>query len=210
MNMASAGGAALEQLLAHIQEELAHECAQIELRAQQLVRHILRDARREARQRVSAALVARRQDLELRCTRESAGVDTKLRRQRQRKARAVIDDGWPLLEAELARCWQSSENRVRWAGAALRLAQSRLIGGPWEVRHPQDWPESERIAALRAADIGNVELHWHADARVDAGLRIEAGGACIDSSRSGLLARREEVEGLLLAAIEDAASERTR
>lgn len=198
------GDGALDELLRHIREELTRECRQIEVRAQQMARGILREARREARQRVGKALAARRKDVRAHLVQERAAVETRLRRQRQKMSRKALDENWPALEMMLLERWGSMEARRAWAQAALRQARAQLVSEHWRVVHPASWSADERSVALTSIDADGLQLQWQADPELKAGLRIEAQGASIDATSSGLLARRDEIEGLVLAAIDAA------
>ncbi|MDE2148459.1 MAG: hypothetical protein KGJ55_01245 [Gammaproteobacteria bacterium] len=196
---------ALAGLLTHIREEVARECAEIENRTEAQIRDILRDARRQARQRVVRALAAQRAELDSRCASERAAVETRLRRRHQQLSRQALDQGWGLLHAELIRRWQSAPERQEWAQAALRSAQSRLVARCWRVHCPPDWPIAQRQAASAAIGTEAVKLQWQDDPAMACGLRIAADGACVDATPAGLLAQRDRIEGRLLAAIEAAA-----
>ena len=70
------------------------------------------------------------------------------------------------------------------------------------MRHPAG-ADAARAKALREALAAHqvADAALHADAGIDAGLVIEAGGARLDGTPAALLAIRAEVEAALLAEI---------
>lgn len=206
MNEDGASRHALQELLAHIRNESARECAEIRTRTEQEVRSLLRDAQRQARARVTRALAAERAASEARCIRENGISAMRVRRQHQQLERQALDRGWALLCNELTRRWQDPAARRAWVDGALTTAQRRLVARSWRVHHPELLDVAARrqaAAAVQALDAA-IAIEWVADAALTEGVRIEAEGACVDATSCGLLAQRGQVEGLLLAAIEAA------
>ncbi len=200
------GRQALDELLAHVDAESARECAAIQDEAASVARDLLADARHQARRRVGVALAAERAEWKAHCVRERAAAETRVRTQRQVLARRAMEQGWRILESELVRRWQIPEGRRRWACAALRTARAFFMARSWQAYHPPQWTQSEREVVFAEAIGGDdVVVEWHEDAALVSGLRIEADGAQLDATPAGLTARREQVEGRLLAAIGESA-----
>ena len=88
--------------------------------------------------------------------------------------------------------------RRAWIDALLRMAAASLLDSSWTIEHPTDWPQAEQHA-LRSR-VGEVSVSFAPQAGMAAGLRICAGGACVDGSVDGLLKDRAYIESLLLAA----------
>jgi hypothetical protein len=71
------------------------------------------------------------------------------------------------------------------------------------VTHGADWPPAERDAlAAQVQGWGGAAPRFVADARIDAGLRIAAGGNVVDATLAGLLADRDEIGGRLIGELE--------
>ena len=85
--------------------------------------------------------------------------------------------------------------------------RARAPGGSseWCVTHPPDWPADEqRSLARRLQASGGAAPRFVADARLRAGLRINAGGNIIDGTLDGLVAERTDFEARLLRRLEAA------
>lgn len=191
----------LQALLDHIRSESERECGEITQRADAEVRRLLRAARHDAREHVRHALAAQRGEAEAQCTAARAAADTRLRRRRQQLARRTLDQAWPLLEQALIARWRDPQARALWVRAALDTAGRRLPGRHWSVAHPSDWRIEEGETLLRDP-AREVDARWQPDAALSAGLRIESDGAFVDASLQGLLVRRAQIEGWLLAQLD--------
>ena len=156
----------------------------------------------ERRRRETAVLEARQR------------LDTAARRQVQRRYQQFLDLAWPALHRELAARWTLPEARAEWCELLVEEANRMLGGGDWIVEHPDSatgaWSQDDqRRLELRLGAHGIAAVEFRPDARIDAGLRIRRGGACLDGTIVGLLTRRTAVEGRLLAHWETVASTAT-
>ena len=91
--------------------------------------------------------------------------------------------------------------RRLWVDAVVASALARAAARAVAHRADPDWPAAERQALVaRLAPDLDAAPSFNADAGIDAGLRIAAGGNVVDGSLAGLLEDRAEV-GAQLAAI---------
>jgi vacuolar-type H+-ATPase subunit E/Vma4 len=160
----------------------------------------LRAARRAARQRVHEAIAELRAEVDAGITRVRAGDQARARRLELEKARQVLAAGRDCLDQALRKRWQADDSRKAWVSSLLEQASSLLPAGAWQVEHAAGWPEEERqdFAAVAAEAAGEAPRLSARD-DVAAGLRIGIGGASLDGTLEGLLARGSELEARLLA-----------
>lgn len=178
----------------------ASEIEKILDRAYATARERVRAARRDARQRVHEAVGELRSEMDTALTRIRAGDEARMRRHELGMARLVLAEGHEVLARSVRARWQDPPLRDAWVSSLLEQATAVLPAGEWEVEHAADWPDDEReafSARVREATGQTPKL----DARDDiaAGLRIGIGGASLDATLDGLLARGEELEARLLA-----------
>lgn len=160
----------------------------------------LRAARRAARERVHEAIAELRAEVDAGITRVRAGDQARARRLELEKARLVLAAGRDCLEEALRKRWQADDSRKAWVSSLLEQAASLLPAGAWQVEHAPGWPEEEREDfAARAAEAAGEAPRLSARDDVAAGLRIGTGGASLDGTLEGLLARGSELEARLLA-----------
>ena len=171
-----------------------------------------RQSRRAARARVHDAVAEERRRREQAILEARQRLDTEARRQVQQHYRHLLDQAWPELNRQLEERWSTPAARAEWCALLLDEAGLMFGGDGWIVEHPDPgstaWTRDDRERlekALAARDITAVE--FRPDAGFDAGLRILRGGACLDGTIAGLLARRSAVEGRLIALWEAAVSE---
>ena len=105
------------------------------------------------------------------------------------------------LEKELRRRWSQAGSRRSWIEATLVRALSRLPPGPWTVRHPPDWPETERAEFHRdlSSRGDRKPVEFQSDESILAGIEISSGRTSLDATVQGLLADTQAVEAELLA-----------
>lgn len=187
------------------------ECRTVLKAAKEEAATILQIARRTARQRVHAAIVAIRQEAQQRLTEAEAARHT---RERMRSDEATVEflrRTCPhLADAVLAR-WRDAAAREDWVRAAARVAAARLITKQWTVFHPPGFTDENRHCFLDAAGsggdlaneaaLGETTIAFELDTKLSAGIRVQAPGAVIDTTPEALLANRAITEGLLLAEI---------
>ena len=155
----------------------------------------VREAYAEQRTRVANALAAAQAELQ-----------TRRRLHAQRQVEALLGLAWTRLPEALRARWADRTARERWLAHALASARERLPPTAWTLQHGPAWPEDERaaLAAKLEAELGHAPL-FAADPRVDAGLRIAAGGNVVDATLAGLLADRDEIGGRLIGLLEGSA-----
>ena len=200
MNLEQSTRALLDLVEAH----RAARCEELLSAARAEGRVIRNVAYQEARTRLREALAQER----VRAAREialaQAQFNTRVRQHRQREATVLLREGVNRLPVELARRWRDPLARARWAEAILVHAAALLAEGPWEVRHPPDWPVAERERAAQAlAPSLRGAVRFTPDPAIRAGLRVHAGHNVVDGSAAGLLVDRAAIEARLLVHLED-------
>jgi hypothetical protein len=194
---------ALAGLLEVVEADRRQRCAEILGAAEAEASALLGAARIEARHRLRAALKAERARGDAQLAAARARWQAEERRRRQRLAQLSVAAAAGLLAPALKRCWNEESSRRRWIEAALTQAAARLPRRDWRLRHPAGLAEGdlswlrERATALGVAAVG-----CEADSRLDAGIVIAVGDACLDATTAGLLADRAAVDGRLLYCLE--------
>jgi len=191
-----------DALVAEIREEVARERARILADAGREADAIRGRARDKARRQTRRAVDELRESGRGRLAQVSAELETARRQEESAHAREALDAAWPLLRRAIGRRWADDTSAATWIRALVDLAHARLRGARWDVRHPAG-ADAARAKALREALAAHqvADAALHADAGIDAGLVIEAGGARLDGTPAALLAIRAEVEAALLAEI---------
>lgn len=168
------------------------------------VRELLRQARRDARARVRAAIAEERQLHERALADRRAALDTEDRQRVQALLGGLVARAWARLPAALAARWAEPDGAAEWCRAAGAQARAVLPGDTdlfVELDATSDASQQARVlASLAQAGLGRAGVAPVAG--LGAGLRLRAGVACVDASVAGLLAPREQVEAALLADIE--------
>jgi hypothetical protein len=192
-------------LLDLVEAHRAERCKELLAGAEASARAIRKDAWREAKARLHAALTQERERATHEIALAQAQLHTRQRQHRQRAANALLREAANRLPDELARCWRDPRARARWAEAILAHAAALLPDGDWEIRHPSDWPAAERERAVSAlARPPRGAVRFTPDPEIPSGLRIHAGHNVVDGSAAGLLADRAAIEARLLARLEEA------
>lgn len=192
--------ARMHALLDLVERDRAAQCARIEAEATTQDDFVRAQARREARERLHAAVVAERERAAQQIAAAQAELQTARRVHAQRRAEALLVLGWQALPTALQARWDDAASRAAWVGGVLAQARSVLPRtAPWQVQHPSGWAddERERFAAAVVAP-GGPAPHFAAEPALRAGLRIAAAGVVVDAGVDGLLADRDEVGGRLI------------
>ena len=194
--------AQLQHLLDVVEREREKRCHGMIEAAEQQAGEIVRQAYRDARTRAHQDLEELREQIRQRIASAEAQEQTRLRHLRQQADQAFLDAAWQPLQQALLKHWQHGEHRTQWISHLVDTAASMLMDRHWLIEHPPDWPADEGNALQdklrREIDcIPRLEPQ----AGITAGLRISAGGACVDASIEGLLRQRTRIEALLLAEI---------
>lgn len=189
-------------LVEEIASKLDRECAGLLAAAAAEGAELRRRAREKARRQLQRALDDLRQ-LERERTRQlDAELDAERRKNGTAHAQQALAAAWPQLRSALEARWHDDAARQRWIGAQIALAQQRLVGRPWRVRHPATLGVRE-VDALRAllATHGHADAELVADGALVSGLVIESAQAWLDSTPAALCADHSAVEAALLAAL---------
>jgi hypothetical protein len=190
-------------LLRLITDDRDERCRALLADAQKRARALIADAYRRQRPMLHQRIVAERSRAEGLLRAATAERATAERRRGEQADSRFIATAWPRLRAHLIERWADARSRVLWVETALSQALQRLPRGSWTIRHAGGWPEAERSAALARLHAAGVDAPaLHADAEIEAGLVIAAGGGLLDMSVAGLLCDRARIEGRLLALAE--------
>ncbi len=189
-----------EALIAEIRQEVARERARILEEAGREADAIRGRAREKARRQLRRAVDELRESGRGRLAQVAAELETARRHEDSAHAREALDTAWPLLRRAIERRWTDDASASTWIRELVELAHERLRGTRWDVRYPAG-ADAARAKSLRGALAahGIADAALHADAGLDAGLVIEAGGARLDGTPAALIAVRAEVEAALLA-----------
>lgn len=179
--------------------------AEIIDQARQQAQARIRNAFHEARQRVTRAIDEERVRARSLLAVNEARLETHNRQRYQDAVQHMLARARHRLDATLRSRWQDSGQRRQWLEHLLGQALARLPKAHWEIEHPAGWDSGEIDAWLeRVAQHTGTRPVLKADARIAAGLRIQAGGACLDGTLDGLLADERAVQAQLLAQLEAA------
>lgn len=199
-------GEASRALIEHIERVSEERCTEIVADAETAAAEQLDEARREARRRVSEAVTQARSESESAVRAERARAQSRLRQRQHAALDELLERAHEALERSLTERWEDPDRRGIWLTNALALATVRLPEGDWRVEYPSSIEAGEvEDAARRGAPEARVEPV--PDEELSAGARIVSGGAVLDATPTGLLARGEHIQGLLLGALQVDAGE---
>jgi vacuolar-type H+-ATPase subunit E/Vma4 len=196
-------GMQVQSLIDAIRGHREQRCREIVADAGHKAENAVRQARRKLyeRQRRSVQEERERRGHELHVA--ASRIESRARRRTHAHYERILEAAWPKLEAELARRWVGKDSRSAWCEMLVAEAADTLMAGDWLIEHPAAWTDGDRDAVeTMITQRGNTAAEFRADKTIGAGLRIRAGSACLDGTAAGLLASRNEVEALLLAAWE--------
>ncbi|MDH5538765.1 MAG: hypothetical protein OEY03_05105 [Rhizobacter sp.] len=191
-----------DTLVAEIERQVAQRRRELLKVGRAEVAEIRERAREKARRQMRRAIDEMRATQRQRTRQVQAELETAQRRQASQRAIDLLGATLPRLAEALARRWNEPAARARWIDAQIDQARERLVAHDWVVRHPAGWSDAELDAlraALQAHGVAAVELQ--ADAGIEIGLVIDAGGARLDSTPAALLADPGRVASALLAAV---------
>ena len=194
--------AQLQHLLAVVDRRREEHCARIAAEAQTQARQIVKQAWRESRSRAHEDLQELRAQIRQQLASADARQQTRQRQQRQQLEQELINSCWSQLHDALQQLWDDRETRKRWVTDLVLQASNTLLNAHWCIEHPADWPgqECNDLKAMLSNEF-DVFPTFESQTAITAGLRIMAGGACVDGTSSGLLQGRTRVEAMLLARI---------
>jgi hypothetical protein len=188
-----------QALLDLVEQERAAQCGAIVDEARSQAAALLARTRAESRAAVHQALAEERARARAAIAAAQAELHTRQRLHRQRRLEALLALGWQRLPAALRSRWHDAESRSQWTDHALARARAVLPSTGWVIAHGDGWPEEERDALAARLD---AAPRFTLDARIDAGLRIAAGGNVVDATLAGLLTDRDEIGARLIGLLE--------
>jgi F0F1-type ATP synthase membrane subunit b/b' len=202
--------AQMQHLLEVVDRRREEHCARVTEEAQEQARQIVRQARRETRSRAHEDLLELREQIRQQLASADAQRLTRQRQQRQQVEQALINATWPQLHDALQRLWDDQNTRRRWVNDLVLQASNTLLNAHWCIDHPPDWPGQEcNDLKARLRNEFDCFPSFEPQSAVTAGLRITAGGACVDGSIEGLLQGRTRIEAILLARFREQSAHET-
>ncbi len=190
-------------LLTSLHAQKERRCLEIVREAEQHAKELIRTSRHELRKRRRQAVAEERQRRQATLSQAQNRIRSAASQRMQKLYARVLQAAWPELEAELERRWSGARERRAWCALLLDEAVQTLRPQPWRIEHPADLSGADaKWLASVVAERGLPAASLGRDDGLTAGLRIREGAASVDGSLAGLLARRETIEGMLLAAFE--------
>lgn len=195
----------LHALLELIEADRARQCAALLGEAHGRAAAVRAQAAAEARARVREVFTEQRQRQREQIAAAAARLATRRRLHEQQRVAALLRLAWETLPGELRSRWRQADARAAWVERTAAAALAQLPRGAWRILHAPGWPAAEQQAlARRIADATGAAPRFEADAAVEAGLQVAAGGNVVDGTLAGLLADRAELEARLLHRLENA------
>lgn len=194
----------LQHLLDVVERNRKERCNEVLDKARDQARQLVKQAYHDARKRLHSKVQATREDVRQRLTAAEAQRQTRARLERQNADRALLERAWEPLNEQLLNYWHEADTRRQWIDNLIQQASKNLVGQPWRIEHPADWPEEERTELLAelVKTSGSVP-EFSGKTTIKAGLRICAGDACVDGTRCGLLRSRSRIESIMLAKLNE-------
>lgn len=180
-------------------------CATILEQARSQAQARVRVAFQEALRRVHLAIEGERLRSRNLLAVNAARLDTHNRQHYQHAVQHLLARARYRLDTALRARWAAPDSRRQWLEHLLVQARLRLPATTWTIEHPADWDPAEIghwQQAIQAAS-GSAPVLASRDG-IAAGLRILAGGVCLDGSLEGLLADERAIQAQLLARLEAA------
>jgi hypothetical protein len=189
-----------QALLQRVTEDRDRRCTVLRAATLTQAMQIVRSARAEARDSVHKSVIQERARMDFGLRQAAARADIEVRRREGRKSRELLEQMWTEIAASLESRWRNPALRRAWIDAAMSQAGALLSGRAWLIEVGSQCTEQEHgeLADLaRGRGAGTVE--WSPHTAMAAGLRIRAGGVCVDATVPGLLRQRDAVEAAFLA-----------
>jgi vacuolar-type H+-ATPase subunit E/Vma4 len=131
-----------------------------------------------------------------------ASLQTQIRLARHKLDEAFLEQAWLKLRDALFLRWNDKRMRNQWINEIIRQANVSLVSREWTLECPDTLTDEECNTLKGQLDSLNLDaVNMKTGEGINAGLRICAGGACIDGSVDGLLRQRERIEEMFLASI---------
>ena len=190
-----------EALLALVEGDRQAKCDAVLAEANQRARALLAQAHADARAQVRAAFAEERARAAAAVAAARARLATRRRLYAQQRAAALLAAGLARLPGVLRDAWRDEALRAAWVDAVVASALSALPRNAWRIAHAPGWSAAEQQAvAARLAPADRPA--FAADAAIDAGMRISAGGNVIDGTLAGIVADRATIGARLLGLLE--------
>jgi vacuolar-type H+-ATPase subunit E/Vma4 len=194
--------AQVDHLLQVVKQYENKHCDKLRKRAGIQAERIVEGAYKKARERTMRSVEEARsqsiQDLKM----AEASLQTQIRLARHKLDEAFLEQAWIQLRDALCARWQDAELRNQWISEIVNEADASLISREWSLECPDSLSDTEceqLKAQLDTLGLDSLEMKPGDD--MNAGLRICAGGACIDGSVEGLLRQKARIEEMFLASI---------
>lgn len=193
----------LKSLLDLVEAQQARQCGEILAEARRQAERLIREAHGEARARMRRAVLEDRARSDRSIRSAEAHLQTLKRQVQQQQTMALLRAAWGTLTEEMQGRWRDPGSRREWIDHLIEQGWRALPNARWEIAHPPDWPtdERDRLGESVRSRQGETPV-WTADPGISGGLRLFAGGACVDGTLRGLLADRKAVEARLLNLME--------
>ena len=193
---------ALEELVESSRKE---RCGQLLEDAKRGVKETVKRAHQENRARMRAAIEEQRKLMEETLAATRARLATRARQQQQQLDKEQLNAAWSRLRDALLERWQDAACRQRWILGLVEEALAYLPAEPWTIEHPRDFDPTELSSMNEriTEHCGGEHPDFAIADDLQAGLRIRAGGACVDGTLPGLFVDRNRVEAELLALLRD-------
>lgn len=179
------------------------ECSRLAEAASQEAQRLRQEALAAARQQVHAAIeAARHQEAHAQQVRQAEQAQQERLRRQQAECRQLAT-GMDLLRRQLLARWLHKPARTQWLQMARQQAAVILFHQHWQVEHPAAWPADEQAAFAHAVEAAGQESpRFTPRQELVGGVRICAGGACLDATVEGLLRDRAAIEAQLMALLQ--------
>jgi F0F1-type ATP synthase membrane subunit b/b' len=192
--------AQMRQLLQVVARHRDERCNELLGQARREAEQVIRQAHAESRARMHQSIGSIKEEQRQRLVAAEAQHQTRRRRRRQSVDMELLVMAWqPLRKALLAR-WSQEMARRQWIDGLVRQACAILVSPDWQIEHPRDWPEQERVVLQeRLAGLLGRHPEFVPREEISAGMSICANGTCVDATLEGLLRDQSRIESLLLA-----------
>ncbi len=194
--------AQVDHLLKVVEQYQQEHCESILRRADRQAKKIIEEAYSIVRGRTRRSLEEIRsqslQDLKM----AEASLQTQIRLARHKLDEAFLDQAWLKLRDALCLRWRDKGMRDQWIDEIVRQADASLVSREWTLECPDSLTDEECKTLKDQLDSLKLDsVDMKTGDGINAGLRICAGGACIDGSVDGLLRQRARIEEMFLASI---------
>ncbi|MEI8299391.1 MAG: hypothetical protein WCH32_15390 [Pseudomonadota bacterium] len=204
--MSAIATAQAQALIARVRDEAAAAIDELRAHAQAECHSLRQQARRDARQRLHAAVAEKRRRITERCRAADIQCEEQRRVDSFRLSRELAERALAQLPDMLATRWQAPDLRTDWCATALATAVRILRSREWTIEAANGMSDIERQAVETLAATHGATIRQWRESPATAGLRIGAGDTWIDATTNRLLADRTALVSNFLAELQDARS----